>query len=349
MLATIIRTMIQRGLWKASDLSARNPYSKGTYPIRCPGGRLVKGPPPGNYWRYSEEKLWELDKDGRIWWGEGKNQIPAIKRFLNEVKQGLVPETIWTYKEVGHTQDAKKTLLEIFPDELPDFRGVKPVDLVKRIVDLATDADAIILDSFAGSGTTAHAVLALNKEDGGSRRFILCQMPFETKEQEQRKENICERITSERVRRVIKGVPGARDEALRAGLGGTFSYFRLGRELEKQAILDGKDLPSYEALAGYVFWTATGEEFQPKKMKRKQWLIGESREYAVFLIYDDDLEKLKDLALTLDIAKSLPDLNGRTKLIFAPTSYLDAAMLDARRIKFCQLPFEIYQAAEEKR
>ena len=92
---------------------------------------------------------------------------------------------------------------------------------------------SIILDSFAGSGTTAHAVLALNKEDGGNRRFILCQMPFETKEQEQKKENICGSITAERVRRVIKGVPGAKDEALRAGLGGTFSYFRLGRELEK--------------------------------------------------------------------------------------------------------------------
>ncbi len=93
-------------------------------------------------------------------------------------------------------------------------------------------------------------MLALNKEDGGNRRFILCQMPFETKEQENKKENICESITAERVRRVIKGVPKAKDENLRSGLGGTFSYFKLGRELEKQAILDGKDLPGYEALAG---------------------------------------------------------------------------------------------------
>ena len=204
-----------------------------------------------------------------------------------------------------------------------------------------------MLDATAGSGTTAHAVLALNKEDpatGGSS-FARCRS---TKEQEKKKENICESVTAERVRRVIKGVPKARDENLRSGLGGTFSYFKLGRELEKQAILDGKDLPGYEALAGYVFWTATGEEFQPKKMKQRQWFIGESREFAVFLIYDDDLEKLKDMALTLDIARAMPEVKGKRKLVFAPTKYLDDDFLARLRIEFCQLPFEIYEAAEEK-
>ena len=93
-----------RGPWKPSDLSARNPYSKGTYAIRCPGGRVIAGPPGGRYWRCSEEKFRELDDDNRIWWGTNGNQTPALKRFLSEVKQGLVPETIWTYKEVNHTQ-----------------------------------------------------------------------------------------------------------------------------------------------------------------------------------------------------------------------------------------------------
>ena len=131
-------------------------------------------------------------------------------------------------------------------------------------------------------------------------------------------------------------------------LGGTFSYFRLGRELEKQAILDGKDLPSYEALAGYIFWTATGEEFQPKKLKRKEWFIGESREYDVFLLYDEKLETLKDMALTLEMAKKLPSVSGKRKLVFAPTKYLDQDYLDRLKITFCQLPFEIYQAAEPR-
>ena len=148
-----------RGPWKSSDLSARNPYSKGTYAIRCPGGRVIAGPPAGNYWRYSEEKFWELDKDNQIFWGSDENQVPAIKRFLSEVQPGLVPETIWTYKEVNHTQGAKKTLLQLFPEELPGFT-TKPFELIQRMVLLSTDPDSIILDSFAGSGTTAHAVLA---------------------------------------------------------------------------------------------------------------------------------------------------------------------------------------------
>jgi adenine-specific DNA-methyltransferase len=246
----------------------------------------------------------------------------------------------------GFNSDGTREIKEIFGEKV--FDTVKPTELLKWLISLHTDDEALVLDSTAGSGTTAHAVLALNKEDEGKRRFILCQMPFETKEQEKKKENICESITAERVRRVIKGVPKAKDENLRSGLGGTFSYFKLGRELEKQAILDGKDLPGYEALAGYVFWTATGEEFQPNKVKRKEWFIGESREYAVFLIYDDDLEKLKDMALTLDIARALPEVKGKRKLVFAPTKYLDDDFLTRLRIEFCQLPFEIYEAAEEK-
>jgi adenine-specific DNA-methyltransferase len=335
-----------RGDWKPGDLSARNFFSKGTYSITCPGGRLIDGPPPGRYWAFSEDRLWELHADQRIWWGEDQNQIPALKRFLTEVKQGMVPETIWSYREVGHTQDAKKTLLEIFSGDFPNFSTPKPTELIDRILRLVTDKDSIILDSFAGSGTTAHAVLKLNNEDGGNRRFILCQMPYETRAQETAGENICDGVTAERVRRVMKGVPGAKDPDLKSGLGGTFSYFRLGLELRKQAILDGKDLPAYESLAAYVFFTATGEEFVPRKMKRKQWFIGESREHDVFLLYTEDLEKLKDLALSLEVAKGLPSGSGKRKLVFAPTKYLDQDYLDRMRITFCQLPFEIYQTAE---
>jgi adenine-specific DNA-methyltransferase len=324
-----------RGAWKPGDLSARNPYSKGTYSIKCPGGRVIKGPPPGNYWRYSEERLWELHQDKRIWWGTDQNQVPAIKRFLSEVKQGLVPETIWTYKEVGHTQDAKKTLLDIFADDLPAFTTVKPVGLLKRIIRLSSDEEDIILDSFAGSGPTAQAVLALNKEDGGNRRFVLVEC-----------EDYADTITAERVRRVIKGVPSAKDEALKAGSGGTFSFFKLGKAMRQESLLDGTNLPDYEALAAYVFFTATGEEWNPKRMKRKQWYIGESRLYDVFLFYEPQVEQLKELALTLDIARKLPSVSGKNKLVFAPTKYLDQEFLDRYRITFCQLPFQIYRAVD---
>jgi adenine-specific DNA-methyltransferase len=102
-----------RGAWKASDLSARNYYSQATYSIECPSGRVINGPPPGTCWRVRKEKFAELDADHRIWWGEAGSNTPAIKRFLVAVKQGLVPQTLWFYEDVGHTQDAKKEMLAI--------------------------------------------------------------------------------------------------------------------------------------------------------------------------------------------------------------------------------------------
>ncbi len=323
-----------RGPWKPSDLSARNPYSKGTYSIRCPGGRQIDGPPPGNYWRYSEEKFWELDRDNRIWWGSDDNQVPAIKRFLAEVQPGLVPETIWTYKEVNHTQGAKKTLLQLFSDDLPDFT-TKPFELVQRMVLLSTDPDSIVLDSFAGSGTTAHAVLAQNREDGGNRRFILVEC-----------EDYADSITAERVRRVIQGVPSAKDDALKAGLGSTFSYFELGRPMQQESLLDGSHLPSWEKLAGYIFFTATGQEFDPAETNPDTGFVGRTASHDVFLFYQPDVETLKSLALSLAEARALPEGGSRRRLVFAPTKYLDRDFLHQYRIDFQQLPFQIYEAID---
>ena len=195
-----------RGPWKASDLSARNFYSEGTYPITCPNGRVVEGPPPGNYWRYKESKFKEVAAEGRIWWGESGGNIPAIKRYLSEVKQGRTPQTLWFYDEVGHTQDAKKTLLEmgVLKDQESTITP-KPVALIERILELGAGDDALILDSFAGSGTTAHAVLKANAKDGGTRKFVLVEG-----------ENYADTLTAERVRRAIKGYAwvGTQREAL---------------------------------------------------------------------------------------------------------------------------------------
>ena len=326
-----------RGPWRPNNLAARNPYSKGVYSITCPGGRKIDGPPKGSYWRVSKERLLELDADGRIWWGEGGNNVPAPKIFLSEVKQGRVPQTLWTYQEVGHTQDSKREIISIldFDSSNDVFITPKPSSLIRRILQIATDKDSIVLDSFAGSGTTAHAVLALNKEDGGNRRFVLIEC-----------EDYVDSLTAERVRRVAKGIPSAKDESLKAGLGGTFSYFRLGRPMRQQSILDGSNLPSYEKLAGYVFFTATGEEFEPGKIRKMTWFIGRSRLYDVFLIYEADMQKLKDMALTLDVARKLPR-GKRNKLVFAPTKYLDQEFLYRYRITFQQLPFQIYEAFEK--
>lgn len=173
-----------RGPWTSADLSARNYYSKGTYEITCPSGRVISGPPPGSYWRVSEERFFGLDADGRIWWGPEGDGQPRLKRFLSEVKQGKVPQTLWKYEDVGHTQEAKKELLERVEFESSDsvFDTPKPTRLVTRMLRLATNPEGgdIVLDFFAGSGATGEAVWKLNLEDGGDRRFILVQLPEPT-------------------------------------------------------------------------------------------------------------------------------------------------------------------------
>ncbi|MDP1612214.1 MAG: site-specific DNA-methyltransferase [Sulfuritalea sp.] len=200
-----------RGAWRADGMSARNFYSKGTYAITTPGGRIIDGPPSGRYWGYSEEKFRLLDADHRIWWGEAGNNQPAVKRFKSEVQDGRVPQTLWPYSEVGHTQEAKKELISLveFPNSDVVFDTPKPTRLIRRILQLATapgeagkpdnfvgvrDMSAnyvvasnaqrlqqpppeIVLDFFAGTGSTMDAVFRQNAEDQGNRRCILVQLP----------------------------------------------------------------------------------------------------------------------------------------------------------------------------
>lgn len=217
-----------RGAWTSGDLSARNYYSKGTYQIVGPTGRVISGPPPGMYWRFSEEKFKELDADGRIWWGKSRDNMPRFKRFLTDVQQGTVPQTLWTYSEVGHTQDAKKQLLDVlrFESSGDVFSTPKPVQLMERILRIASNPGDTILDFFAGSGTLAQAVAKINAEDGGDRRFILVSSTEATVDQPDK--NLCRDVCAERVRRVLGGYTNAKGEAV-PGLGGGFAYLRARR------------------------------------------------------------------------------------------------------------------------
>lgn len=169
-----------RGPWASDNLCARNPYKDGVYPVVTPAGRRIEGPPPGTYWRVSEARFRELHEDGRIWWGPRGNNQPRLKRFLSEVKEGRVPQTLWTYREVGHTQQAKKELLARVEVRSPQgiFDTPKPLALVERIVRLATEPHRgdWVLDFFAGSGTTGEAVWRVNAEDGGNRRVCLVEL-----------------------------------------------------------------------------------------------------------------------------------------------------------------------------
>lgn len=325
-----------RGVWSSSDLTARNYYSLGTYEVTSPAGKKFN-PTMGTYWRVSPDKFRELDKDNRVWWGSGGGNMPRLKRFLSEVKAGVVPQTLWFHKDVGHTQDSKKELLAVldFKKSEDVFTTLKPTALIERILEIATDEDSIVLDAFAGSGSTGQAVLQQNKRDGGNRRFLLVES-----------EEFADTLTAERLRRVIKGVPKAKDEALQKGLGGSFSYVEVGHPMQLETLLKAEKLPSYEDLASYVFYTATGEDFDSKRINRKTGLIGESAQYDVYLLYEPDLNYLKSTALTLDIARSLPKGSGKKRLVFAPTKYLDSIHLEENRIEFCQLPFEIYKAVK---
>ena len=252
-------------------------------------------------------------------------------------------KSVWDEKEV-RTELGTRMVREIFGKSVFDFP--KPVELIKKAIRLGSNVNDIILDSFSGSGTTGQAVLALNKEDGGNRKFIMVQLSERiiegTVAYEADFRDIVE-ITAERMQRVIKGVPGAKDENLQNGLGGSFSYFELGPPLEMESILSGDKLPSYKELARYVFYTATGEEFDESVLDEKKSFVGESKNYLVYLFYKPDLEYLKKTALTLDRANTLGPYENKRRLVFAPTKYLDQRHLDELRIDFAQLPFEIYQ------
>ena len=206
-----------------------------------------------------------------------------------------------------------------------------PTSLVQRILQLVTDEDDIILDSFAGSGTTAHAVLAQNAEDGGSRRFILVEQ-----------EEYANSLTAERVRRVMAGVPGAKDERLREGYGGGFSYFQLGEALDEARLLAG-NLPTYLELARYVYFTASGESLDESQINETNQWLGESSRYLVYLIYQPNVAYLKRTPLTLKWAEGLPPPGLKPRLVIAPFKLLDAEVMREYKIEFCQLPFGIYR------
>lgn len=214
-----------RGPWKASDLTARNFYSKGRYEVVGPTGKTFNSG-VGRYWRQSYESFTEMAQDNRIWWGPNGDAMPQQKRFLSEVQDGIVPQTIWFYKDVGHTQDAKKELLRYVSFEHNEnvLNTVKPTRLIQKILEVATsdEAEDIVLDFFAGSAATGHAVLKQNRVDGGQRRFICVQMAEPLPEAEESMRSLFEMGTA-RLRNVSKELAASDDPVGDVG----FRVFRL--------------------------------------------------------------------------------------------------------------------------
>jgi adenine-specific DNA-methyltransferase len=167
-----------RGAWTSSDLSARNYYSLGTYAVTSPSGRVITGPPKGRFWSISKEAFEELDADNRIWWGEDGGNVPRLKKFLSEVKKGIVPQTIWSHEEVGNTQEAKKEVIALFPEEDDVFDTAKPERLMKRIIEIGSNPGDLVLDCFLGTATTAAVAHKMERQwigvEAGEHAETLC-------------------------------------------------------------------------------------------------------------------------------------------------------------------------------
>lgn len=181
-----------RGPWASSDFTVKTASEAYMYSIETPSGRIVT-PTASKSWVASEENYIKLKNDNRIWFGKKGNNVPRIKTFLSEVQQGTVCKTLWYRTEVGDTQEGTRDLKNVF-GKAGAFTNPKPVRLIERVLDIASSDGSIVLDFFAGSGTTGHAVMKRNTEDGGNRRFILCT---------NNENNICREVTYERIKRVI--------------------------------------------------------------------------------------------------------------------------------------------------
>ena len=190
-----------RGVWKVGNLTVGPAVEKQVYEITGPTGKKFL-PPSGYCWRFTQERFAELRKDNRIWFGSDGNGSPVTKLFLTEVQNGVTPMTLWTFDEAGHNQIATRELRDIFGKSI--FTSPKPTKYILRYLQIGSNADDIILDFFSGSATTAHAVMQLNAEDGGHRKFIMVQLPEPCDEKSEAYKagykNICE-IGKERIRR----------------------------------------------------------------------------------------------------------------------------------------------------
>ena len=322
-----------RGLWRPNNLAARNFYSKGTYSIRCPGGRLIEGPPAGSYWRVSEEKFWELDREGRIWWGRNGNNVPAPKIYLSEVKQGVVPQTFWNYEDVGHTQVAKKEIVSLFGADV--FGTPKPEQLIERILHVGSNPGDLVLDSFLGSGTTAAVAHKMG------RRWIGIEMGDHA-------------VThcAPRLRKVIEGEQGGISETVGWKGGGGFRFYRLGPPVFDE---DGRirlDI-RFPVLAAHVWFSETG---RPWDGSDGSPLLGLHDGHAYALLYNGVLGDRRPAggnvltrptlsAIRTEIAKVHPELAGeRTAYpltVYGEQSRLAPATLARERIVFKQTPYDV--------
>lgn len=249
----------------------------------------------------------------------GKGGI-ARKTYLNNV-EGKVPTNLWPFSEVGHTDEAKKELMSIFEGKSP-FDTPKPTRLLERILSIATQKDSVILDSFAGSGTTAHAVMKKNAEDGGNRRYVLVELM-----------NYAETITAERVRRVIKGY--GEDKKAVGGLGGAFDYYELGEPLfQRDGNLNEK--VGIDKIREYIYYTETHEYLTRKQDTNHPYLLDYFNGTGYFFYYNPN----EITTLSYDTLNIVPK-KADHYVIYADVCTISNEQLAQMNITFKKIPRDI--------
>ena len=312
-----------RGPWIPGDPYANKPYSKGLYSVTGPTGRQFQ-PPPGRYWRVSEEKLNELNKDGRVWWGPKGTARPSIKRYLHEVSD-LVPRTLWGKEVVGSNRTSKNEMRALFPGDV-SFTTPKPEALLQRALQISSVEGDLILDSFLGSGTTTAVAHKMN------RRYIGIEMG-------QHAETHC----AARLCKVIQGEQGGISESVGWKGGGGFRFYRLGKKIYDA---EGGIDPTirFPQLAAHIWFTETHTPWlKPRRHEKPSSLLGIHHDTAIYLLYNGilhDRHPQHGNVLTRAILADLAPHDG-PRIIYGESCRLSQATLDRLDITFKQTPYDV--------
>ncbi len=308
-----------RGDWQSGDLVANEERKNGYYEIKGPTGKIFNVP-KGKHWVYAQDTMENMILDNRIWFGKDGTAFPRKKRFLSEVQQGRKGDTWWDSNEVGHNQEAKREAKSL--NEVEVFSTPKPERLIQRILQLATNENDLVLDSFLGSGTTAAVAHKMG------RRYIGIEIG----------EHAVTHIVP-RLRKVIEGEQGGISEAVGWKGGGGFSFYRLGETIFN---LYGAINPKikFPALAQYIWFMETGMSLPSSSVTP---LIGIHNDTAYYLLYNGilgDKSPEGGNALTRSLLAQLPPFEGK-KIIFGESCRISPDKLKDLQITFKQIPYDL--------
>jgi len=324
-----------RGGYLTQPLATRSkdPRPNLVYPIKHKGEDIW----PDKQWIWEKERMMLAIKNDEVVFNKSDNEKWSVrfKQYLKDENGKIRKGKPISIFNGPFNQDGTWAIEELFGNK-DAFNNPKPVELLKRLINFIVNDDEskdfIMLDSFAGSGTSMHAIIDLNKEDGGNRKCIMVQMTEATEREP--KKNICKDITRERVKRAID----------KYGYKSGFKYLRVGDPIDAETMLSGT-LPAYRQFAKYVYYLCTGEYLQDESsIDEKTYFVGMHKKQAIYLIYMKDYDTLTRLALNLDVAESIiKEQKGKKIICYAPACFLDEEYLEAKNIEFVGIPYNLFR------